>query len=214
MKVNGTAVMKSISSKFLIAIFIAFPSWASATESFRIESKIIFNTACARCHEGECSGRMSFHLEKSAADKHIQRYAGEISAQTTQQLFELLRYMKEECSFYPFEHALVNDQKWSSDTLAKFHSVSQKAYFIPLGQLDSGSYQLNFDGFNDTTNSCIEIINQQFDFIDKEKVNDENERLVLQFQVDESSGHYLRIRANAPITVNQLELFFQQKNKQ
>jgi len=72
-----------------------------ACDPIAVESVIIFNTARARCHEGECSGRMNFHLPKGATDQQLRRHVGVLPDETNRQLVKLLRYMKEECSFYP-----------------------------------------------------------------------------------------------------------------
>ena len=115
---------KIIQYTILLATVIISPSFVFATDTIQIESVIIFNTSCARCHEGQCSGRLTFHFPKRAAYQHISRFGGELSIETIGQLFELLRYMKEECSFYPFSLTLIKDRIWDSDILAKFHSLS------------------------------------------------------------------------------------------
>ena len=192
--------------KTLLAAIVILPSPVFTYDHINIESKVIFNTTCARCHEGECSGRMSFHLPESAADQHILRHGGELSPQIISQLFELLRYMKEQCSFYPFAQALTQQGIWNSDALAKFHTPSNKAYFIPLGQIEPGDYQLRFKGFNEKTNICVEIINGEFNFIEKESINRETQPNKLNFHIEQQSKHFLRITAQKPISLNQLEL--------
>lgn len=78
--------------------------------------------------------------------------------------------------------------------------------------MEPGLYQLLFEGLNDITNICVEIINNEFDFIEKESINGEGEQLRLQFHVDDQSEHFLRITANDPISLNQLELVLQGTN--
>lgn len=153
----------------LIAPLFVLPASVCAYDNIPFGPSAIFNTTCARCHEGECSGRMSFHLPEKAANQHIRRHGGELSPENIRQLFKLLRYMKEECSFYPTTFALMNDQTWEREMLNKFRSPSKQAYFMPLGLLEPGVYQLIFKEFN-TTNSCVEIINDEFDFIDNESL--------------------------------------------
>ena len=213
LKINSHIQMsdfqRTIKNIILIVALITPPSFVIAYDDIQIESKIIFNTACARCHEGECSGRLSFHLPKSAADQHIRRHGGELPLSTIRQLFELLRYMKEECGFYPFSQTLIKDKIWNSGTMSKFHSFSKKAYFIPLGSMEPGKYQLLFSGLNDISNICVEIINSEFDFIEKKNIDRNGENQKLQFNVDSYSEYFLRISANSPIRVNQLELVTQ-----
>jgi len=196
----------------LVAIVITLPPSALATDSIQIESAIIFNTSCAQCHEGECSGRITFHLPKSAADQHIRRHGGELSKKTIGELFELLRYMKEECSFYPLSVALSQDRIWGSDKLNKLRSPSNKAYFVPLGYLELGLYQLLFEGLDDNANYCIEIINGEFEYFVEKTVNRASKKLSLQFQADERSNYYLRIKSKKPISLKRIEILTSEKN--
>lgn len=190
----------------LLAILIISPSFVFATDDIQIRSAIIFNTSCARCHEGECSGRMTFHLPKRSAEQHIHRHGGELSKETSEQLFELLRYMKEECRFYPFSVGLAQDQMWDSDMLSKFRSPSSQAYFLPLGFLVPGLYELQLEGINDKANTCIEIINNEFDYFDKNNINWDNGKVTLQFHADERSEYFLRISNKKPIRLNNIKL--------
>ena len=190
----------------LFAAAIISPLSGFASDSIRIESAILFNTSCARCHEGECSGRLSFHLPRDATDQHIRRYGGELSLEKTRQLFEILRYMKEECRYYPFSLALVEDRVWESDTLADLQAPSRQAYFMPLGYLDPGAYQLLFEGLDDSSNSCIEIIDGEFDFIATDSVHRRGENKKALFRVKKRSEYFLRIAAQEPINITRVEL--------
>ena len=203
---------KIIHYTILLATVITAPSFVFATDNIQIQSSVIFNTSCARCHEGECSGRLTFHLPKSAADQHIRRYGGEQSIKEIRQLFELLRYMKEECSFYPLSVALAQDRIWDSDILGKLQSPSNNAYFVPLGRLEPGLYQILLEGLNKNTNYCIEIINNEFDYFEQKKLNWESEKMILQFQADEHSEYYLRITSKKPISLKRIELLASEKN--
>ena len=198
--------LAKIKRQALFAAAIVSPLLAFASDNIRIESAVIFNTSCARCHEGQCSGRLSFHLPKDATDQHIRRYGGELSLETTRQLFELLRYMKEECSFYPFSLALAEDRVWDSDTLTKLQAPSKQAYFMPLGYLDPGLYQLLFEGLNVNIDACIEIIDREFNFIGKDDVDREDENKKTVFQANERSEYFLRITAREPISLTRVEL--------
>lgn len=176
-----------------------------ASDNIPIESSVIFNTTCARCHEGQCSGRMSFHLPEDAANQHIRRHGGELSQERIRQLFKLLRYMKEECSFYPIPLALIKFQIWDREMLNKFQSPSRQAYFMPLGLLEPGMYQLLFEALNNTK-FCVEIINEEFDFIEKDSLYGESGRKTLKFQADERSEYFLRLTAQDPINLMKLGL--------
>jgi len=191
--------------KTLLAIILLLPLFVFASDDIPIESTVIFNTTCARCHEGQCSGRMSFHLPEDAANQHIRRHGGALSQERIRQLFKLLRYMKVECNFYPQPLALVNDQTWDSEILNRLQSPSKQAYFIPLGFLNPGLYQLVFEEF-DNRKFCVEIINDEFDFVDKDSLHGKLGEKKLKFHVEERSEHFLRLTAQTPINLLKLQL--------
>lgn len=191
--------------KILLVIFLLLPSFVFASENILFKSVVIFNTSCARCHEGQCSGRMSFHLPEEAANQHIIRHGGELSQVSIRQLFILLRYMKEECSFYPLPDALVNDWIWASEMLNKFQSPSRQEYFIPIGLLQPGWYQFLFEELNNTK-FCAEIINDEFDFVDKDSLYGEHGNKRLKFHIEERLEYFLRLTAQKPINLKRLEL--------
>ncbi|WP_146066779.1 hypothetical protein [Candidatus Venteria ishoeyi] len=151
-------------------------------------------------------------MPKSATDQHIRRHGSELSKKMIQELFELLRYMKEECSFYPLSVALSQDRIWGSDKLSKLRSPSNNAYFVPLGYLELGLYQLLLEGLGDNANYCIEIINGEFEYFVEKTVNRESEKLSLQFQADERSNYYLRIKSKKPISLKRIEMLTSKKN--
>ena len=156
---------------------------------------------------------MSFHLPKAAANQHIRRYGGDLNDQSVRQLFELLRYMKEECGFYPLSVGLAKDRVWDGDMLAKLRSPSAQSYFIPLGFLQPGLYHLLLTGLNQNTNYCIEIINSEFDYFDKKTVNAEGGGMSLQFQADVRSEYFLRICDQKPIALRKIELVAGKKDR-
>lgn len=196
---------KMFQCNILFAATFLLSSFVLASENISIRSTVIFNTACARCHEGECSGRMTFYLPEKAADQHIRRHGGELTQVHIRQLFKLLRYMKEKCSFYPLPEALVNDQIWGDEMLTKFHSPSKQAYFMPLGLLEPGLYHLLFEE-QDNTKFCAEIINEEFDFTDKDSLFGENGKKRLKFHVEERLEYFLRLTAQEPVTIIKLEI--------
>jgi len=205
--------LREVASKLLLVGTSVLPfSPMIASDDIQVESTTIFNTTCARCHEGECSGRLSFHMPKSAADQHILRYGGELSSEQIRQLFELLRFMKEECGFYPITAGFGADGRWDSEELDELKSPSNQSYFVPLGSLEPGFYQLLLEGLNDSPDSCIEIINDEFEYYEKQKVNGKIGRTVLQFYSDIYSGYYLRITARKPLALKRIELQASEKS--
>lgn len=187
-------------------IMIAIPSIGVCDDRVRTESIATFNTNCARCHEGECSGRMTFHMSKDVADQHIQRHTGKLSQEIYQELHELLHYMKVECSYYPLDLALSDDGFWSENQLSPLRSHTGKAYFIPLGTLQPNSYNLSFSGPHDSARLCVEIINDEFDFIEKMTLKSDDDNTVLNYQVDESGKYYLRISAQISFNINNIDI--------
>ena len=200
------AQLAKIQSLALVVAVSISPSDVFTSADMQIESLIVFGTACARCHEGECSGRLSFHLPKDAADQHIHRYGGTLSLETTRQLSELLRYMKEKCGYYPFSFALADDQVWGSDILATLKAPSKQAYFIPLGRLNPGVYKLSFGGLSGINKMRIEIMNAQFDYLENDSVHRDGGKTQMMFQTHERSDYFLRITAQHPINLTKLEL--------
>lgn len=200
-------ILKIFQHHILLISILLLPSLAFASDNISIESTVIFNTTCARCHEGECSGRMSFHLPEDAANQHIRRHGGELSEQRIRQLFKLLRYMKEECSFYPIPLALIKFQIWERKMLNKFQSPSGQAYFMPIGQLEPGIYELLFEKLKNTK-FCVEVINEEFDFVERDSLYGEYGKKTLKFQAEERSEYFLRLTAQDRINLNRLELVF------
>jgi hypothetical protein len=189
----------------LVAVLGGHPIMA-ASDGIPIESVVAFNTQCARCHEGECSGRMSFHLAEGAADEHIRRHGGALPLETVRDLGELLRYMKEQCAFYPLPLALATDRRWDRDTLDRLRDPEETAYFLPLGRLGPGLHRLWIEGLNPGVRTCAELIAADFELVGHEDLAQHAERLVLRFQVDVSAELFLRIRAQGPITLTRVEL--------
>jgi len=190
----------------LIAVFLLIPSRVNATEKIEIKSSIIFNTACARCHEGECSGRMTFHMGKDIAGQHIRRYGGELSNKTTHQLFDLLRYMKEECDFYPIPVSIPVDRVWNETQLSQLKTPSGKGYFIPLGRLEVGTYRLLLQGLDAKVKTYIGIVTGDFEFACEEFVNQDNLEKGIQFEAEEFIEHYLRINGRKLLSLTRIKL--------
>jgi hypothetical protein len=171
-----------------------------------IESVVVFNTQCARCHEGECSGRMSFQLAEDAADEHIRRYGGEMSLERVRELGKLRRYMKELCAFFPLPLALVADRSWGRDILDRLRGPEGTAYFLPLGAMDAGHYGLRINGVDAAVRICAELVAADFDLVDHDGLAPDGERQVLRFWVQVPGELVLRIRAQVPITLTRVEL--------
>ena len=112
------------------------------TELVPVRSVVRFNTVCANCHEGECSGRLSFHHGPEAARGHMQRYLGPISDEDVRFLLNVLRHTKEACGQYPVNAAVPAGEAWSAVELEPWRNPQEGAYFVPLGEVPGGRYRL------------------------------------------------------------------------
>ncbi len=175
---------------------------AEKTENVSTKIAVIFNTLCAVCHEGECSGRLSFDTGSKAASLHIKRYAGDsnISESEKEELFTLLNYMKKECALF-----MPVNEKWKAENLSRFALPSHESYFIPLGILKSGNYRLIIETKADAL-FRVEVLSAYFDhFLDRTFYPHRKEQ-VLRFTIDEPINAFLRISSKKPLHVITLEI--------
>ena len=185
--------------------FSAFPlhlASAPKVENSSIKTSVIFNTLCAKCHEGECSGRLSFDTGSKAASSHIKRYAGDIniSKGETEEFFSLLNYMKTECALW-----MPDNGKWKPENLSHFALPSSKRYFIPLGVLKEGKYHLEIK-LKNVVHFRVEILSDHFEhFLDISACPD-GEKQILQFTIEKSVNIFLRIQSRKPLQIIDLNL--------
>ena len=197
--------MKITKYLWLWMLFATFPlhlSSAQKVEDSSTKIAVIFNTLCAKCHEGECSGRLSFDTGSKAASNHIKRYAGDvnISKGETEEFFSLLNYMKTECALW-----MPDNGKWKPENLSHFALPSSKGYFIPLGLLREGKYNVEIK-INDDIHFRVEVLSDHFDhFLDKSACPD-GEQETLQFTIDKSVNTFLRIQSRIPLQVMDLNI--------
>ena len=189
-----------------LAASVLGPAPLTASDAIPIAAAVVFNTACARCHEGECSGRMSLDLPRDAADEHVRRHGGALPDETVRQLGELLRYMKEQCAFYPLPLALATDRVWGQDSLDQLRSPAGTAYFLPLGRLGAGEHRLRIDGLEPGIRTCVDLVTADFDSVTPEAVTQEGEQRGLRFRIDTPVEVFLRITAERSITMTRAEL--------
>jgi len=195
---------------WLLTAVLASAPTLMAGDRIRIESVVAFHTQCANCHEGECSGRLSFDLGPTVADAHIRRHGGALPLETVRDLAELLRYMKERCAFYPLPLALIEDRTWGVDVLRHLRAPDGTAYFLPLGRLAPGAYRLWLDmpdpGPAGRPDATAEIIAADFEPLPGLGSSWVDGRWLLQFQVDGPAEHYARLKADRPIALVRAEL--------
>ena len=197
-------MMKIANILFILTLFSCFSlplSSADTIQNVSTKSAVIFNTLCAKCHEGECSGRLSFDTGSGSASSHIKRYAGDanISGGEIKEFFSLLNYMKKECALL-----MPDDGKWKVENLSRFALPSYEGYFIPLGNLKHGKYHLNIK-IKEKIHYRVEVLSNHFDpFVDRSVCPDRKENI--HFTIDEPVNVFLRIRSKEPLHVIALEI--------
>jgi len=189
----------------LCMIFITFPlhlSSAQKVEKSSIKTSVIFNTLCAKCHEGECSGRLSFDTGSKAASSHIKRYTGDINITKgeTEEFFSLLNYMKTECALW-----MPDNGKWKSENLSHFALPSAKGYFIPLGLLKEGTYHIEIK-LKDDIHFRVEVLSDHFDHFLDRSICPDGEKERLQFTIDKAVNIFLRMQSRKPLHIIDLNL--------
>lgn len=162
---QGDTRPKKIAMLLAVAALACAP--VDAAEVSRA-SVVKFNTVCASCHEGECSGRMSFSSGVAAAQGHVRRYLPSASSLDVEELFALLKYTKERCAYYPLADAIPANGMWDAETLRQWRNPGGENYFIPLGRMRRGNYQLGlrFDG---ETAASVRITDEKFDVLLEEQ---------------------------------------------
>jgi hypothetical protein len=164
-----------------------------------------FNTVCARCHEGECSGRLTFDVDHMAAANHIRRHAGEVVTDEQKDLHTLLTYMKQRCDYYPMRVAAPPSGSWSPSMLAQLRGPAGDTYFIPLGALSAGRYRARLR-FDVAAEACAQVISASFDIGEHPGLKTEGGTMEFEFIASENRPYYLRLQAAKPAVLEMLEI--------
>lgn len=179
-----------------IAIAALAGAQAGAAEVSRATA-VKFNTVCARCHEGECSGRLSFSSGIAATRGHMQRHLPAVSSVEMEELFAILKYTKEHCAHYPLPDAVPAHGVWDAEALQQWHGPGRDSYFIPLGPMRRGNYRLSlrFDG---KTEVSLRITDEKFEvLLDEQPCKDHAFDLTL--PVAAEAFYYLYLNASATL---------------
>lgn len=195
-------ITKSLWILIFFAIFTLRLFPASKVENGSTKTAVIFNTLCAKCHEGECSGRLSFDTGSKAASRHIQRYAEDthITKGETEEFFNLLNYMKTECALW-----MPDNGRWKPENLSHFSLPSAKGYFIPLGILQEGKYHIEIK-IKEDTHFRIEVLSDDFQhYLDISSCPDRKNE-IFQFTIDDPVNTFLRLQSRKPLQIIDLEL--------
>lgn len=180
---------------------------ASARNEAFTESVVIFNTICAKCHEAQCSGRLTFDDALTSSAGHILRYYGEASDKQwlQRELFEILNYMKERCSYYPMNTVVPATWVWESGILDKLSTLLERNYFIPVGGLTPGSYRIELE-LEHRAKLTAQLITEEFDLIFEEYHESNNRYMNIPFVVESYGIHYFRVYPNKPVRITRLAI--------
>ena len=182
--------------KALTLLALLFSLSASAEEIPRL-TLVRFNTVCATCHEGECSGRLSFDSGATAALGHMQRHLGKIGEVEARDLFGLIKYTKEHCAHYPVIANIPANGVWTSADLAAWRNLQAGAYFVALGSLPAGNYRLRLT-FNSPAQGRLKITDRQFEPVIEETLCPEK---MQEFNLTVSTGpHYLTLHSQGELS--------------
>jgi len=191
----------------LIYLLLTFPSILSGADDEEVFTKsvVIFNTICAKCHEAECSGRMSFHMAYEESAKHIVRHYNEASGKLwmQKQLYLILNHMKERCAYYPMQAVIPPQRVWGSEILDKLSTFLEKNYFIPVGSFDRGEYQLALT-LEEDAKVTIHMVSEEFDMVVEDCYLSKDRQIVIPFTIKETSHYYVRLYPHEPVSITQL----------
>ncbi|WP_374341718.1 hypothetical protein [Azonexus sp.] len=188
--------------RFVAMLALPITVSSHGAEPIPAASVVRFNTVCASCHEGECSGRLSFHTGAEEAGNHMQRYLGSITASEAENQFALLRYTKEQCAHYPLANPARPGSRLGSDELAIWRNTREGGYFIPLGTAGKGEYHLRLE-FSVAGSGKLKLTDARFEPLLEESLRPQQNVLEFRFKA-EGGPHYLTIAA--PVVVDTLLL--------
>ena len=194
--------------RILIVCLLLSQSLVAAEDEAFTESVVIFNTICSKCHEAECSGRLSFDEAFEASATHIIRHYGEASGKEwlQKELFVLLNHMKEKCAYYPMQVPIPPKRVWGSEMLGKMTTLLEKNYFIPIGTFSPGQYSLEIILAKDEK-ITVHLIAETFDMLVEDCYFSSNKKVVIPFSVEESGNYYLRVYPRTPTQITRLAIF-------
>lgn len=193
---------------FLVVAFYLVPGCVFATEDEAFtESVVIFNTICAKCHEAQCSGRLSFDDTFEASANHIVRYCSEASDKKwlQRELFVILNHMKERCAYYPTQLPVPPQRVWSGEILEKMATLLERNYFIPIGPFTPGRYHLEMKLAKDAKVTA-HLVSETFDMVIEECYQSSDRRIAIPFSIEEAGNYYVRVYPREPVQIIRLAI--------
>jgi len=186
----------------LLVIFLLLPSAFATEDRAFTESVVIFNTICAKCHEAQCSGRLSFDDAFEASSSHILRHYGEASGKQwlQKELFDILNYMKEKCAYYPMQTHVPLKKDWGKAILDRFSTLMEKNYFVPVGNFSPGSYRMKLELGRDTK-VTVQLISEDFEMVVEDCFLSGNGKIDIPFSIEEKGYYYFRMYPREPVQI-------------
>ena len=182
----------------LVLLALALPAAAADPQPpASIETIVQFHTVCNNCHEGQCSGRLSFDSGATAARSHVERYVGAANEVHVASLFAMLRHVKENCSHYPALPIRPAAGTWEAAELAPWRNTIAGAYFIPLGRLAAGRRQLLLE-FDGAAEGSARIDDERMDTVADERLCRDGAKTV-EFAATAWTGYFLHLKAGTAI---------------
>lgn len=189
----------AVPALLLLCLAAAAPGNAAETAA-----TLRFATACAICHEGECSGRLSFARRPQAAAAHIRQYAGPVDDTLATRLYAALEQMKSACRYAELPLADLA-RAHADNALAPYRDPWSGGYFFALGPLREGEYRLHGE-VNGESAVRIELIDDTFEPLTDACVDSHAGRFAITLQVSQRRPLYLRLRPRDKRPLQRLQL--------
>ena len=204
---HGRYVFPFKSAFLVIAFYFVSGSISAAEDETFTESVVIFNTICAKCHEAQCSGRLSFDDSFEASVNHIVRYYGEASEKKwlQKELFVILNHMKEQCAYYPMQAPIPPQMVWSGEIVGKMATLVERNYFIPIGPFTPGRYQLELKLAKDAK-VTLHLVSETFEMVVEDCYLSSDRQIVIPFSIEEAGNYYVRVYPRKPVQITRLAI--------
>lgn len=189
---------------FVLGLVLLIPPAYSTADKAFTESVVIFNTICAKCHEAQCSGRLSFDDAFEQSSNHILRYADQTTGKPWlhkerlhkerlhKELFDILNYMKIKCAYYPMQTEVPVKRVWEAELLEKFATLMEKNYFIPVGKFTPGAYHIELELEKDVKVTA-HLISGEFEMVVEDCFQSSDRRINIPVLIEESGDYYFRM---------------------
>ncbi len=187
----------------LLALFSGpVNAWSGAPFT---ESVVIFNTVCAKCHEAECSGRLSFDDSYEAARSHIIRHYGAAADKLwlQKELFSILNYTKEQCAYYPMDIVIPARKVWSGEMLQRACTFLERNYFVPMGAFTRGEYRIEL-AMDKDVRVTVHLVSDKFDMVVEDCLETTDKILQIPVTITEPGDYYFRLYPRQPVRINRL----------